>query len=737
MDTSRIVINTIDNSTSNVEQSTVVTGFTVVKAPKGSVTPRKILAGGASKLKDIFGVSTDKYPELFEVETFNKEYDIYVSAPYKKASVPVAYLTDTGVFVSTENVDYNDKLEALILEGDTYEDIDMVSDFSKDPEVYKNCEIKYESISTSSSREAGGVTTTTTTTKGLMINTGIKGSDINKDKGNFIKIKGLLSSLNSNYLLKQTSLDVVDEKGNQITPTNANVTLKAYQKEGDTFTIVDSKNIGTIVGDVYIFVSDKAGSNLIQNTYNVSSNFKELSAYVKTSLDKNKIHATILPKYPSDRKLHISFTPYNDNLGYSYKVLSQRNIIKLKAYEDGAFHNANSPVYIEGTLDKSNSSIATFTNSNDSVANQELVYIFPIKSFENEAIAIEPHYDSIVLEGGTREFEDKPENNKSGEDAKETSTEGTTTQNPTTQKPFTLVDLHNLGWDTIKKGDFDDVDIFFDSVIHDNTEDFENSKFFKLGISGPEAQGPQNNKFSGHIFNYTPKDLTNLERLTLGRNYWNICNLAIMDLPNGDRILSPMTGARSLMQCRIIEGALGGVAPMWENSRGMGGQLNMISPYRVKNKYTKAELDKLDMYNFNPIIYDRQYGLMCVGQKTCKGEDITDWSYIGHACSFMVFIKQIRKNVMFPQIGKKNNPYYRTLRKEQVQQYLRDRISGTDRIWSEGIVDTSTADGVNDINAQRARKFVIKVSVKVDTFSEYVELNFYNEDQATTIGTDF
>ena len=732
MDTSRIIINTIDNSASNVEQSTVVTGFTVVKAPKGSITPRKILARGASKLKDIFGVSTDKYPELFEVETFNKEYDIYVSAPYYKASVPVAYLTDTGVFVSTENLDYNDKLEALILEGDNYKSIDMVSDFSKDPEVYKNCEIKYESISNPSSREAGGVTTTTTT-KGLMINTGIKGSDINKDKGNFIKIKGLLSSLNSNYLLKPNSLDVVDEKGKPI--ENANVTLKAYKKEGDTFTSVSSNDIGTIVGDVYILVSDKAGSNLIQNTYNLPSNFKELSAYVKTSLDKNKIHATILPKYPSDRKLHISLTPYNDNLGYNYRVLSQRNIIKLKAYEDGAFHNANSPVYIEGTLDKSNSSIATFTNSNDSVANQELVCIVPIKSFTKESIAIEPHYDSIVLEGGTRDFEVKAttlENNKSEEDAKETSTEGATTQ-----EAFTSINLHNLGWETIEKGDFDDVDIFFDSVIHDSTEDFEKSKFFKLGISGPEAQGPQNNKFSGHIFNYTPTDLTNLERLTLGRNYWNICNLAVMDLSNGYRILSPMTGARALMQCRIIEGAYGGVAPMWENSRGMGGQLNMISPYRVKNKYTKAELDKLDMYNFNPIIYDRQYGLMCVGQKTCKGEDITDWSYIGHACSFMVFIKQIRKNVMLPQIGKKNNPYYRTLRKEQVQQYLRDRISGTDRIWSEGIVDTSTADGVNDINAQRARKFVIKVSVKVDTFSEYVELNFYNEDQATTIGTDF
>ena len=208
-------------------------------------------------------------------------------------------------------------------------------------------------------------------------------------------------------------------------------------------------------------------------------------------------------------------------------------------------------------------------------------------------------------------------------------------------------------------------------------------------------------------------------------------------MSNGGRILSPMTGARALMQCRIIEGAYGGVAPMWENSKGMGGQLNMISPYRVKYKYTKEQLDNLDLYNYNPVIYDRQYGLMCVGQKTCKDGEITDWSYIGHACAFMVFIKQIRKYVMLPQIGKKNNPYYRTLRKEQVQQYLRDRISGTDRIWSEGIVDTSTADGVNDINARRAMKFVIKVSVKVDTFSEYVELNFYNEDQSTTIGTDF
>lgn len=700
MDTSRIVINTIDNSTSYVEQSTGVVGFTVVKAPKGSITPRKILAGGASKIKDIFGEATEEYPELFEVETFNKEYDIYVSAPYSSAKVPVAYLTDKGVFVKKDTVEYTDKLEKYILEGDTSDDIENISTFDEDPIVYKKCDIEYKTIDD---------------TTGILIDTKITGDNIDSN-GNIITIKGLLSSLNSNFKLTKTGCSVVDADGKDL--STSTVSVKFYKKkENDSFETVT--NPSEITGNVYLLVTDEA--NIIKNTYSVDSNFKELSSYIETKLDKNDIYATILPKYPSERKLHISFVPFNDLKGYSYKVLSQRNILKINAYEENAFHNVYSPVYIEGTLDKkSTSSVSPFTNTNESLTNQELVAVIPINPFTKESLSIEPKYDSIVLEGGERKFEVE-ESTKGAGDA------------------ITSVKLHDIGWETVKKEDLDDVDIFFDSEYHKDYNELKNSVFFKLGVTSPQNKySVQNNRFSGHIFNYTPSNPNTItEKLSFGRNYWNICNLAVIDLPNGGRILSPMTGARALMQCRIIEGAYGGVAPMWENSKGMGGQLNMISPYRVKYKYTKEQLDNLDLYNYNPVIYDRQYGLMCVGQKTCKDEEITDWSYIGHACAFMVFIKQIRKYVMLPQIGKKNNPYYRTLRKEQVQQYLRDRISGTDRIWSEGIVDTSTADGVNDINAQRARKFVIKVSVKVDTFSEYVELNFYNEDQSTTIGTDF
>ena len=709
MDTSRIVINTIDNSTSYVEQSTGVVGFTVVKAPKGSITPRKILAGGASKIKDIFGEATEEYPELFEVETFNKEYDIYVSAPYSSAKVPVAYLTDKGVFIKKDTVDYTEKLEKYILEGDTSDDIENISTFDEDPTVYKKCDIEYKTI---------GDTT------GILIDTKITGDNIDSN-GNTITIKGLLKSLNSNFKLTKTGCSVVDASGKNV--SNSTVSVSIYKKDGENSFKKVTDNPSTIKENIYLLVTDS--NNIIKATYSVDSSFKELSSYMETTLNKDDIYATILPKYPSERKLHISFVPFNDLKGYSYKVLSQRNILKINAYEENAFHNVYSPVYIEGTLDKkSTSSVSPFTNTNESLTNQELVAVIPINSFTKESLSIEPKYDSIVLEGGERKFEVE-ESTKGAGDA------------------ITSVKLHDIGWETVKKEDLDDVDIFFDSEYHQDYNELKNSVFFKLGVTSSNSNGVtspqnkysvQNNRFSGHIFNYTPSNPNTItEKLSFGRNYWNICNLAVIDLSNGGRILSPMTGARALMQCRIIEGAYGGVAPMWENSKGMGGQLNMISPYRVKYKYTKEQLDNLDLYNYNPVIYDRQYGLMCVGQKTCKDEEITDWSYIGHACAFMVFIKQIRKYVMLPQIGKKNNPYYRTLRKEQVQQYLRDRISGTDRIWSEGIVDTSTADGVNDINAQRARKFVIKVSVKVDTFSEYVELNFYNEDQSTTIGTDF
>ena len=275
MDTSRIVINTIDNSTSYVEQSTGVVGFTVVKAPKGSITPRKILAGGASKIKDIFGEATEEYPELFEVETFNKEYDIYVSAPYSSAKVPVAYLTDKGVFIKKDTVEYTEKLEKYILEGDTSDDIENISTFDEDPIVYKKCDIEYKTIGSDT---------------GILIDTNIIGANIDSN-GNIITIKGLLSSLNSNFKLTKTGCSVVDANKQEINESERTVSVSIYEKDKeDSFKKV-TDNPSTIKGNVYLLVTD--ASNIIKATYSVDSSFKELSSYMETKLDKDDIYASI------------------------------------------------------------------------------------------------------------------------------------------------------------------------------------------------------------------------------------------------------------------------------------------------------------------------------------------------------------------------------------------------------------------------------------------------------------
>ena len=196
-----------------------------------------------------------------------------------------------------------------------------------------------------------------------------------------------------------------------------------------------------------------------------------------------------------------------------------------------------------------------------------------------------------------------------------------------------------------------------------------------------------------------------------------------------------MTGSRAKMQVRIIDNRWGGVAPMYLNSGtpSMGGNLELPADAKIRFRYTKDQQEALEKLNMNPVIFDNTYKFLVVGQRTCRIGELTDWSYIGHVSAFLEFEREVRETVMIPQLGKANNDYYRTLRKQQVESILNKRLSGTTRIWAAGSVDTSTADGVNDVAARRARKFIINVRVKVDVFSEVVELNFTNVDQGMEV----
>ena len=288
----------------------------------------------------------------------------------------------------------------------------------------------------------------------------------------------------------------------------------------------------------------------------------------------------------------------------------------------------------------------------------------------------------------------------------------------------TRVAASNLddGWIFPEKPEYGDVDLFFNS----ETDPDAASSFFKLA---EKTSYP----VQGFLFSLTPSKLEGISPLNFGARYWNVCGKFTRVSPyTKEKYVSGLVGSRALMQAKIIENSYGGVAPMFLNENGLGGQL-AVSVRKALNSWDKNEIDILTDNNYNPIIKDPTYGLMLVGQKTCQAGVLSDWSYIGHVSSFIALEKTLIDSVLIPQIGKPNNDYYRDLRKTQVESYLSPRISGARAIWADAIVDTSTREGVNDAEALAAKQFKIVVKVQPNIYSEYVTLTLASYPQGVEL----
>jgi len=178
---------------------------------------------------------------------------------------------------------------------------------------------------------------------------------------------------------------------------------------------------------------------------------------------------------------------------------------------------------------------------------------------------------------------------------------------------------------------------------------------------------------------------------------------------------------------RIIEKKHGGWAPAWYNISGdLGGQLKR-NVLRSKYSFEDEALKTLDIKGINPIIYTSDDGLMIVSQKTTQDPNFTsDWSWLGHSLSFQLVKREIRDNVMRPQIMKPINNYWMGLRQSQVDTILSKRTGGSSPIWSYAKCDIA---GQNNNQTKAQRNFVIKVDVRVYTFSETVTLILENLPQ--------
>ena len=669
MDSTRIIINNMDLSTSaEILQTTPVTGFTVVKAPKGPKTPIYLPKGSTAKMRDIFGVSDKNFSELFEAETFNTGYDLYVSAPYTSATVPVAYITNKGILPAASPITYTGEIEDYVLgksiiapESALYPngDINVLVPVENAGFIVDKAFIATPSI------VCDGQTLSITLSEDIIAKIDRKSSNGEEVVAEDAEIPAIrLANL-------PKELSFINDK--DITLTSEKVMCGA-------------KEIGTVTNNIISITlpeieaafgtsTAKAADVVVYVVYAIQDNAAEDN-------EKVNIHGVIFPKFPGERTLHLKFT---SNISDKTDLYT-KNLFKITAWEEGAFHNASAPVIISGSMDEfakdGFGTVIGFGSNNASYMEQDLVGIHIKKAF-NETSNPVSSFKSVVLSGGSKEISEEA-----------------------------------LSWEVAQAEEYSDVDIFFapSTDIH--------SSFF--GLAGYH-------ELAGFIFNESvdPTQIANETALNYGNRYWNICNEAVVEY-NYNKFYSPLTGARALMQAKIIDERFGGVAPMYLNTVGLGGQLSVLPGARIlglKYSYDKNKQKELDTLNFNPVIKDSTYGVMVVGQKTCVSGLTSDWSYIGHVSAFLKFQREVKNNVMIPQLGKANNEYYRNLRKQQVEALLEKRISGNNRIWAAAKVDTSTADGVNDAQARRERKFVINVMVKVDVFSEYVELNFTNVDQ--------
>lgn len=201
------------------------------------------------------------------------------------------------------------------------------------------------------------------------------------------------------------------------------------------------------------------------------------------------------------------------------------------------------------------------------------------------------------------------------------------------------------------------------------------------------------------------------------------------DSYTGKKYWTSLVGAYGAKLSKILQDKMGGWAPMYTDIGGIGGQLN-IKIEKQKYDFSVDDQKILEAKGLNAMTYTPAYGVMLVGQRTAQDPtNTTDWSYLGHSMAFDLFKREVRDKVMIPQLGKPNDPYYQEMRQKQVEAILGRRIGGLTPIWAAGKVEVAS---VNTPEVKAQRTFKIKVSVKVNVFSEYVVLEFVNVSQLTS-----
>lgn len=713
MNTNRIKIINQDRSQSSTPTVASITGYTVVKAEKGPIKPVFIAPGNLNMVYELLGYTSKDFSTMQDVIDFNTSYGLWVSAPYDEAAAnktPVAYISPAGIFSRTAPVDITgSRLEDIELEEAS---VDHISSISADEAVLVPVGLEGNLFNASVNDVADSITYTagisnkvdfnfgfdlgvlhgeledTTATALHFLNTSAFAAD---EKGRVLRnasgvaavmvvdIPGAPAPLELYIVaLTENRFAIRDNAGHDIIP------VLAANVDGAFLSItIDSTSVRSVIlPEAYSAYFSALAVNVLWS----SSTFRAgVKVYWKATLNKDAIYGAIYQKYLSARTTTLTFPKQ-----------TMSNKITFTAAEKSTPTSYSSFSTTGSLLEEDVDGFGGAIGFKLKLADQAIVNVHTFKPFDSNTIFTATGTTvgktftpaQVVLSRGVR----------------------------------TLTDASlELGWSEALDPEMDAVEVFFNPIPLTNT-----ATLFTT-LAGTQKLS----RFIGARTVEPSAATVSLPELAYGANYFITTNLFTRKSGyTREDFNTPLVGAYAEMIARCIDYKLGGIAPMFLNSGGLGGQLN-VAVKKPVYKYTKDQLTVLDDAGYNPIIRDPAYGVMVVGQKTAKGGELSDWSYVGHVSAFLRFQRVVRDQVMLPQIGKANNPYYQELRAEQVKNFLRTRTDGPGRIWASGTVDTVSA---NTDAVKAARQFAINVEVKVDVFSESVVLYFTNLAQTTEIG---
>ena len=669
IETNRLIFTDKDESV-GLSSRTNIIGYTVVKAPKGVAKPSYIEKGNTQKILNLVGAPSKNYPGIQEAIDFNQQFSLWLSAP---PGVLPDFPNYYGILYFTKKgtIEYGS--------------------METDPEN-PNFSI-FNTVGNTNSPYSNG------STKAYALST-LTLDNIPVNKSNMVRlsIKYTLNNVTYNIKLKfnLTEGQVLYDPGNIVvggitdgTATGTKIIITGSTSvpgldfSNDSINNYFSNNLSSVsIGYTHIIGENDVIMSLYQTSPRDTKASITVSMIDTRSTINNQDNPNVNTCVISIRELNYGNTYYQSN---TIRISPDRN------KKDGF----GSSLFVEDVLGGNDfirgKAYAQFTDPRGS-------YQFPWET--------NPNTGNITY-------------TINGARAVTSSSFSSANLAPTLQE----------GWNYASDAEYEDVKIFFDAesvdALKSTFASLRNSTHkFSTFISGI--------KVSSSSASSAVEDLRTA-RATLpnvtGLAYY--CNeFLVTESYTGTSYWTIPIGAVAAMLAKIMNDRMGGAAPMFVNVNGLGGQISK-SVKKAKYTFTAEQLDVLDSIGVNPIILDSYFGLMITSQRTAQSPImLTDWSFLGHQMAFDLFKYEIRRDVMLPQIGKPINNFYMTLRKDQCQAILNRRIAGLDAIWADGKV---YVEEVNTPETRMQNKFVIKIRVKVNPFSEYVELVFNNVGQKSEV----